>query len=82
MTATKPSASEARGAVAAASAKVIAALGAVAGINGASDVTTDSLNISPQYVWNSNTQANDVRGYSGTQGITVRGSGWWVMGAR
>lgn len=51
VTVNKPTAAEARDEAAATASAVIGALGGVQGINGDDDVSTENLNLQPNYVW-------------------------------
>jgi uncharacterized protein YggE len=51
VTVSKPTAADARDEAAATAAAVIEALGGVEGINGGEDVSTENLNLQPNYVW-------------------------------
>lgn len=48
---TKPTAAEAREEAAATADAVMAAVGGVEGINGASDISTSDISLQPNYIW-------------------------------
>lgn len=67
---TKPTADEARIAAATATNATLAALQAINGIS-PTDITTTSISLQPNYVWDQGTQANKLTGYVFTQTLQV-----------
>ncbi|EFN52622.1 hypothetical protein CHLNCDRAFT_54354 [Chlorella variabilis] len=69
---TKPTAAEAREEAAATADAVMAAVGGVEGINGASDISTSDISLQPNYIWVQETGQNRITGYVFTQQISVK----------